>query len=798
MFKNNLKIAWQNIKYHKGYSLLNIGGIAIGLAAFWLIAMYVADELSYDRSFSDAGRIYRVAQHANWDGGNMDIALTSPLYATVLKNDFPEVEETIRIGTEGGDVMHYDNKTIKQDDICYAENSFFKLFDHPFLYGDANTALTEPGSIVITESLALKIFGNASRAIDKTIGFGSGKYPVEVTGVIKDMPQNSHLQFSGVRSFDKEDLKSENWDDVFLYTYILLKKGTDIKSLENKLASLEKDLAQQMDVTDFEMELQPLTSIHLYSDLDYEMGSNGSIARVYLFIVIGLLVLLIAVINYMNLSTARATMRVKEIGIRKVVGSGKKQLIGLFMSEALLITFIAALVACFLVQLALPGFNRLAEKDLGLWHFGIVKTLGSIIIFTFLTGILSGSYPALFLSRFKMIPSLQGQLGNMRTSVVFRKSLVVVQFVITVCLISGSYIIYRQMQYVSQKDLGFEKEQILISHIDNMKVRSEIPALKEALLQSPLVESVATAGNPIGNDYIGKYGFNFEVNGKIQETAQLATFLYVDEDFLSTNGMQLIQGRSFSKDMPTDKDVAVIINQTLMKSLGYTDAIGKKITYKTDKDSTVNRKVIGVVIDFHSTSLLHKIEPMVMLMPPEDGERDNLYLKIAKGQAAAGIAFVKNTFDKFDPENQADVHFLDDNFNRQYVAEQKQEKLSLIFTVLAFVISCLGLLGLVIFTAAQRRKEIGVRKVLGASITSVTVMLGKDFGRLVAIAALIAFPIAWFAMDRWLQNFAYRIEMEWWMFLLSGGIAVVIALVTVSFQAIKAATTDPVKSLRTE
>ncbi|HZJ19096.1 MAG TPA: FtsX-like permease family protein, partial [Pricia sp.] len=560
----------------------------------------------------------------------------------------------------------------------------------------------------------------------------------------------------------------------------------------------EKDIAQQMGVSDFQVELQPLTAIHLHSDLDYEIGSNGSIGRVYMFIVIGLLVLLIAVINYMNLSTARSTMRVKEIGIRKVVGSGKKQLIGLFISEALLVTFIAALIAIFLVQLTLPFFNDLAEKDLGLWRFGIINTVGSIIVFTLLTGILSGSYPALFLSRFKMIPSLKGQLGNMHTSVVFRKSLVVVQFVITVCLISGSYIIYRQLQFVSQKDLGFDKDQILISHIDDMRVRNKIPALKEALLQSPFVESAATAGNPIGTNYIGKYGFNFEVNGKIQETAQVATFLYVDEDFLSTNGMQLLQGRNFSKDMPTDKDAAVIINQTQMESIGYSDAIGKRVQYKTGNDSTVYRKVIGVVKDFHSTSLLHKIEPMVMLMPPEDAERDNLYVKIAKGQAVAGIAFVKNTYDKFDPENQADFHFLDDNFNQQYVAEQKQEKLSLVFTVLAFVISCLGLLGLVIFIAAQRKKEIGVRKVLGASISSVTVMLSKDFGKLVAIAALIAFPIAWFAMDRWLQDFAYRIKLEWWMFLLSGGIAVAISLVTVSFQAIKVAMANPVKSLRTE
>lgn len=798
MFKNYIKIAWRNIKRNKGYSVLNIGGIAIGLAAFWLISLYVADELSYDRSFSKSERIYRIAQHANWEDGSMDMALTAPHYAITFKKDFPEVEDAVRIGIEAGDVMHFETKTLKQDDIWYAENSFFKLFDYPFLYGDATTALTQPGSIVITESLALKLFGDASRAINKVIGFGSGKYPVKVTGVIQDTPQNSHLQFSGIRSFEKDDLKSEDWGDVFLYTYVLLKKNTDIKSLEKKFIPLEKIIAEQMGVIKFRMELQPLTDIHLNSNLDYELSGNGNLSRVYMFIIIGLLVLLIAVINYMNLSTARSTMRVKEIGIRKVVGAGKNHLVSLFISEALLVTCIAALFACFLVQVTLPFFNEIAEKELGLWHFGVMNTVGAILVFTLLIGLLSGSYPAIFLSRFKLIPSLKGQLGTMHTSVIFRKSLVVVQFVIAVCLISGSYIIYRQMQFVSQKDLGFDKEQILISHIDNMKLRSEIPALKEALLKSPFVESAATAGNPIGNDYIGKYGFNFEVNGKIQETEQVATFLYVDEDFLNTNGMQLIQGRNFSKDMPTDKDTAVIINQTQMASLGYLDAIGKRLEYKTGNDSTVYRKVIGVVKDFHSTSLLNKIEPMVMLLPPEDGERDNLYVKIAKGQAAAGIAFVKNTFDTFDPENQADVHFLDDNYNQHYTAVQKQEKLALIFTILAFGISCLGLLGLVIFIAAQRKKEIGVRKVLGASIGAVTVLLSKDFGKLVAIAALIALPIAWFTMDRWLEDFAYRIELKWWMFALSGSITVLIALLTVCFQSIKAASANPIKSLRTE
>lgn len=798
MLKNNLKIAWRNLKRNKGYSFLNISGMAIGLAAFWLIALYVADEFSYDKSFSNADRIYRVVQHASWDNGNLDIAVTSPPFATTFKNDFPEVEGALRIGTEGGDLMSYADKTIKQDDICYAEKSFFTLFDYHFLYGDANTALERPASIVITRTLATKLFGDAALAINKDILFGSGKFPNKVTGVIKDMPKNSHLQFSGIRSFGKNALKSENWQEAFLYTYLLLKKESNIKSLESKLAPLEKDLARQMEFKDFQLELQPLTSIHLNSNLDYELGSNGSIARVYMFMVIGLLVLLIALINYMNLTTARSVMRVREIGVRKVLGSQKKHLVGLFITEALLVTSLAAFIAYLLVQLVLPVFNQFAEKELVLWRFGMLNTLGVIILFTLLIGIISGSYPSLFLSRFKMIPSLKGHLGNMRTSNVLRKSLVVFQFVVTVCLISGSYIIYRQMQFVSQKDLGFTKAQVVIGHIDDMKVRNEISALKQELLKSPLIEGIATAGNPIGTNYLGKNSFYFEKNGKMQTVSNHANFLYADEDFFETNGMDLLKGRSFSKDMSTDKDNAVVINETLMKSLGYADAIGKKVTYKIGNDSVSNRVIIGVVKDFHSSSLQHKIEPMVLLVPPENAEGDNLYVRLAKGKAVAGLAFLKNTYNKFDLEHKTDFHFLDENFNRQYVAEQKQEKLALVFTVLAFIISCLGLLGIVMFILAQRRNEIGIRKVLGATIISVAITLSKEFGKLVALAAIIAFPIAWFTMERWLQNFAYRIEMEWWMFLLSGSIALLVALVTVSFQALKAASVNPVKSLRSE
>lgn len=799
MLQNYFRTAWRNLTRNKVYSFINIAGITIGLAAFWLIGLYVGDELSYDRSFTNADRIYRIAQHASWEGGSMNLALNPPPLGPAITEKFPEVEQVVRIDAEGGGVIKFNKEAFKQNDILFADNNFFKIFSYTFLYGDAASALSQPNSTVITESLAKKIFGDASRSYNQTIYFGDSE-PVKITGVIKDVPQNSHLQFSGIRSMYVISNDQNTWQNLYMYDYILLKKGVDVNAFEKKLNAFGmQTIAKEMGIKDYRMELQPLTSIHLHSNLQYELSTNSSMSRVYIFIAIGILILLIALINYMNLSTARSAVRVKEIGIRKVIGSSRSNLAGLFIAEALLVTFIAAFIAVFLVEVSMPFFNKVSGKELDIWRFGTYYTIGFVIVFALLAGLISGSYPALFLSRFKMIPSLKGQLGNMQTSALLRKSLVIFQFVIAVFLISGSFIIYKQMQYVDNKDLGFNKAQVLTFHIDDMKVRNEIPALKNALLQSPLIEDVAVAGNTIGDNYLGGHDFAFEKNGVMQSSSTMAKQLYIDDDFLKTMNIQLLQGRNFSKDMQTDQYGAMLINETLMKQLGYTNAVGKKSQYRINQFSDMSRRnIIGVVKDFHFSSLQHKIEPMVLMLPPAANEQDNLYVKIAKGKIAAGLDYLKKTYAKFDRQNTAAFSFLDEAFARQYAAEQKQEQLSFVFTMLAFIIACLGLTGLVMFTVSQRVKEIGIRKVLGASVASVTLMLGKSFMQLVLIATIIAMPVAWFAMHKWLQDFAYRIDIKWWMFLIPGLMAVGIALITVCAQAVKAAWVNPVKSLRTE
>ncbi len=801
MLKNYFKTAWRNLTRNKTYSFINVMSIAIGLAAFWMIALYVGDEFSYDKDQPDAGRIYRVAQHASWEGGKLDLPLTAPVFAPAMQAAFPEIEYATRIDPEGGGTITMTNneKSIKANDIISADDQFFKVFSYHFIDGNPATALSKPRSIVITEGLAKKIFGDSTKAINQVVNFGPNYFNT-VTGVIKDIPENNHLRFSAVRSND-EPLNTDHWQEFYLYTYIKLTKSASITSLEKKLPTFTTATIQkEMQVKDYKMELQPLTSIHLHSNLNYEFGNNGSISQVYMFIAIGVLILLIALINYMNLSTARSSVRVKEVGIRKVIGSGRSNLIGMFITEALLITFIAALIALLLVNVSIPFFNSISGKQLTIWRFGTTNTLLVLSLFVLLTGIISGSYPAFFLSRFKTIPALKGQLGNMVSNIIFRKSLVVFQFMITVVMIAGSVIIYRQMQYALHKDLGFNKEQTLTFHIDDMKVRNQVAALKTQLLKNPLIEGAASAGNPIGNNDLGGNSYSFQKDdGTMSANEQMTQDLTVDEDFVNTMGLQLTEGRNFSAGMPTDQNGGMLINETLKKTLGWKNAVGKKMQFKRSAGGEMETAtVIGVVKDFHTFSLQHKVAPLVMMMPLKAREQDNMYVRIAKGKTSNALAYIEKVYAQFDKANAAEFHFLDQNFAKQYAAEQKQGQLSLVFTVLAVLIACLGLFGLATFTATQRVKEIGIRKVLGASVGSITAMLSKDFLVLVSIAIVIAVPVAWFGMSKWLQAFAYRINMEWWMFLLAGVLALVIALCTVSFQAIKAAVANPVKSLRTE
>ena len=797
MFRNYVKIALRNLWKNRVYSGINVFGLAIGLATCLLITLYVADELSYDRYHEQADRIYRVVHHASWDEGNLNLASTSAPYGPTLKQNYPEIEQAVRIMAEGGGPMQYGETKIKVDDVLFADQNLFQVFSYPFLYGDPTTALSKPESIVLTKDLALRLFGDAAKAVGKTIYF-ENNFGNVVTGVIDNVPANSHLTFSGIRSLPTGF--SGGWQDFNLYTYLLLREGTSPQTLTAKFpAFFERYIKPEMGNVTYKMELQPLTSIHLHSNLDYEIGPNGNSRTVSVFAIIGGLILLLAGINYMNLSTARSAIRIREVGVRKAVGSGRGQLAGLFFTETLLLTLVATILGVCLAQGMMPFFNHLTGKNIIIWQFGTGYSLTAIAGFALVTGLLSGSYPALFLSGSRTVAALRGQLGNQSGTTTFRQTLVTFQFVITIALIAASGIIYQQLRFSLNKELGFNKDQVLTFHLNDEKTRTKIPAIKAQLLANSLIEGVAAASNPIGTNDLGGGGYYFEIDGKMTTSARIMNDLKVDGDFLKTMEIGLVQGRSFSDNIPADRYNAILVNETLVKELGWKDPIGKRVKFHTNGNGPLaERRVVGVVKDFHTHSLQHKIEPLVLQMPPSTNEQDNLYVKIRAGQTANALAFIEKTYQQFEPNNVFAYQFLDQNFARQYGAEQKQSQILLIFSALAIFIACLGLFGLAAFAAEQRTKEIGVRKVLGASVGSIVTLLSKDFLKLVLIAILIASPLAWWAMNRWLADFAYKIDIEWWVFALAGLLAVGIALLTVSFQSIKAALMNPVKSLRSE
>ncbi|MGN6398480.1 MAG: ABC transporter permease [Mucilaginibacter sp.] len=796
MIRNYIKIAWRNLQKHRLFSLINICGLAVGIAAFWMIALYVTDEWSYDRYNEKADRIFRVAQHGKWQNGGFNLAITSIPYAPALKNDYPEVEEAVRIDQEGGGKITYDNKQFDVGDISFTDANIFKVFTYHFLSGDPETALTKPHSIVLTKSLAEKLFGDAANAVDRTIYFDKTDGET-VTAVIEDVPANSTFKFSALRSHD--DNYTGKWGAAGIFTFVLLKNHDDYKKIEAQSdAFFNKYLKSDFAGVQYKMELQPLTSIHLHSRLDYEMSNNGNITYVYIFSVIGLLILAIAIINYVNLTTARSSVRIREIGIRKVIGSGKSQLIYMFFSESVLLAVLSTIAGVFLIQLALPYLNKLSGKSLDIWYFGITKSLVIFGLFAIITGIISGIYPALFLSGFKTIPAMKGQLGSQSSTILFRKGLVVFQFVITIVMIAGSCVIYQQLNYVLNKDLGFNKSQMLTFHIHSRDARTKTEQIKSELLQSPAIESAAVAGNPIGNNDIGSNEFNLAPDGSNGPDTKLVESLIVDEDFIPAMQIKMAAGRNFIKGPADSANKAVIVNETLIKDLGWKNPVGRRVATDADHGVVIYSTIIGVAKDFNTYSLQHKIAPMVLRLPPVATEKDNMYVRLRKGNTQAALSQLQQVYHRFDPENKVDYHFLDQNFANQYQAEEKQGSLLLTFTALAIGIACLGLFGLVTFTAQQRVKEIGIRKVLGAKIYHILNLLAADLVQLVIVAALVATPLAWLAAKKWLQGFEYRINIQWWIFVIAGLTAMILALATISIRSVKAAMANPAKSLKSE
>ena len=808
MFKNYFKIAVRNLWKNKGFTFINIAGLAIGLSCFILIALYVVDELSYDRFYPNAERIYRIDADIKFGGNQLTLTESSDPMGSTLKKDYPQVEEYTRIyASEGDKLVRKGNDYINEDKIVYADSTFFKIFPQKLISGETKDALDAPNTVVISETAAKKYFSTGDAA-GKIVEID--KKPFKVTAVIKDMPHNSHFHFDFILSMKNVDYGWNNFLSNNFQTYIELKPGTDYQVFEKNFDQvLDKYVLPQAkqympglnSMEEFRKSgnylnyfLTPLTKIHLYSHRFPEFEANGNIQYVYIFGAIALFILLIACINFMNLSTARSASRAKEVGIRKVLGTEKKNLVTQFLSESTLMAIISLALAMIIAYFVLPLFNNIASKSLSLDSIVSSGFLPFLIALPFLVGLLAGLYPAFFLSKFKPVVVLKGKINAGFKKSFLRSGLVVFQFFTSIVLIIGTVVVYKQLHFIQTTNLGFSKDQVLM--IDGAgALGKNDEAFKNDVLGMQGVKSGTVSGYlPVASSRSDNtYSKDAVMDPKNALSMQNWV---VDYDYINTLGMQIVKGRNFSKDFGTDS-TAVILNETAAKVLGYADPIGKKIYQSTDGNGKrmTAYTIIGIVKDFHFESLRENIYPLGLMLGHNNSE---MSFKIATSNIKPLISQIQSKWKALAPGMPFSYRFLDDAFNKMYRSEQRVGQVSITFSLLAILIACLGLFGLVTYMAEQRTKEIGVRKVLGATVSNIVTMLSKDFLKLVAIASLFAFPVAWWVMHQWLQDFAFRIKIEWWVFILAALIALLIALLTVSVQAIKAAIANPVKSLRTE
>jgi putative ABC transport system permease protein len=806
MFRNYLKIAFRNLWKNKGYSAINVLGLAIGLATCLLMLTYVMDELSYDKFNKKAKRIYRVEAEINFGGTHFILAVAPDPLGATLKKDFPQVEQYVRFRNYGGFAVKKGNEIVPEDNVINVDSTLFDVFTLPAIEGDTKTALNNPSSIVITEKIAKKYF-NTTNAIGKILTVnGSTNYTV--SAVIKNIPRQSHFNYDFFVPLHSDESKQNNWLSNNFNTYIILKEGADPKQLKSQFdAVINKYLGPQaqalLNATMEELKkngsyvkysLTPLTQIHLHSNKTAELGANSSIQYVYIFSAIAIFILLIACVNFMNLATARSSNRAREVGVRKVLGSNKQNLIIQFLMESVLISFIALVFSIFIAQLLLPYFNQLSGKQIEMGWFTKPWLLPALISLVLIVGILAGSYPSFYLSSFQPILVLKGKLAGGFKSSWLRSSLVVFQFAISVILIVGTVIIYSQLNFIRNKRLGFDRDHVMIVQ-NGYSLGDHAKTFRNELTNIKGVQGTTMTGYLPTSDYRNDSPL-FPDASLDQKSAVSMQNWYVDENYIPTLKMQLVKGRNFSSEMLTDSS-AIILNESAAKLLPFKDPINQTLYYLTDLASKTTRAyhIIGIVKDFNFNSLREQVTPMALFYQEQRGR---IAVRFHTANMPSLISQIENKWKGIVPNQPFSYSFMDEDFNNIYQSEQRIGKIALSFSILAILIACLGLFGLVTYAAEQRTKEIGIRKVLGASVTNIIQMLSRYFMKLVVVAMFIAFPLAWYFMNQWLQDFAYRINISWWVFIIAGIIAASIALLTVSFQAIKAAVANPVKSLRTE
>jgi putative ABC transport system permease protein len=803
MLKNYIKIAWRNIVKNKSMFSINIAGLAIGIASCLIIILFVIDELSYDRFNEKADQIVRVVFRAKINSEEMKEAVVMAPVGATLKSEFPEVLQATRIRKIGTPKISYENNTYRNSRFAFVDPNFFDVFTLPIIKGDPVSPLQEPNTLVITNDEANKYFGDTN-PVGKVMYLEGQDQPFKVTAVIDKVPENSHFHFDVFAFMEGYDAaKSTSWVNSNFFTYLVLEKGYDYKELESKLPkTIEKYMGPQikneigMSFNEFIKEnrmglfLQPLIDIHLNSDFASatEIEQGGDIKYIYIFSAVALFMLLIACINFMNLSTAAAAKRSKEVGIRKVLGSKKNQLIYQFLTESFIVTTAAMIIATILFIVLLPLFNNLSGKELQIDYLLNPFVFGLLLVLTIVISLLAGGYPAFFLSSFKPIASLKSKLSSKGNNKGLRSGLVIFQFVISAGLILATLVVNQQMSFIQHKELGYDKDQMLVLRESYLLGNDEM-AFKNEILKDSRVANVSSSAfvpaGPTDNNMSGIF---------IGEKFIRRMFVYnIDEQYIPTMGMELISGRNFSKEFGTDS-TNVIINEQIAKILGFGKNALDKTFIRDTNNGKQNLTVIGVVKDFHFKSLHQTIEPLIMLNHSYGG----LIVRAKVSDMSGLIKSINGLWNSFKAKEPFSYSILDDSYNQTYLIEQKMGTVLSVFALLTIFVACLGLFGLVTFTAEQRFKEIGIRKVLGSTVPQIVTMLSKDFLKLIFISFLIAFPLGFYFMNKWLQDFAYRIQIQWWIFALAGLITLLIAFLTISWKSFRAATINPVKALRSE
>ena len=817
MFKNYFIVAFRNLVKRKGFSLINILGLATGMAVCLLIVLFIQSEMSFDKQHEKADNIYRVVLERSYPGRSTSYAIIPQSIGAAIKTEYPEVLESTRLFNFAGNgnfFLRIGEKTFEEKRVLAADSNFFRVFTCKFLHGDPATALEKTHSAVINATTAKKYFGTTDVVGKQFETDGNDTTETFViTAVVADWPDNSHFLFDMLVSTSTFQFFSRpNYTGFAAHTYLLLNPNSSYKALEAKFPDIIKKYVSgeiskvfneswedfQKAGNGYHYYLQPLTKIHLISDLEAELRPNGSMTAVYIFGVVAIFILLLACINFINLSTARSVERAKEVGIRKTFGSDKRMLIGQFLIESVFISVISMLIAFVIIILLIPAFNTISGKDLSVSYFLQAKWVFVLIAFVLITGVIAGLYPAFVLSSFNPIMVLKGRFKSSGYGLALRNGLVVFQFAISVILIISTIVVNRQMNYMLGNKLGFKKDHVIVLERTDM-VENQLPAFKNELLTISGVESASGTSTMPGNQNF--FGTTWqEIGSKAPMTGR---GMVVDEDYAKTLGLEIKEGRFFSKDFSTDT-LSVVLNERAVKELGLKAAIGSRLTspdniYNAPDGSLYVYNVVGVVKDFHYHSLHEPISPLVIINSKKFGNRSGLVaLRIKGDNFKKAVSDIGTIWKKFVKEKPFNYYFLDKSLADQYQAEQTTQRIFTIFSGLAIFIACIGLLGLAAYATQQRTREISIRKVLGASEGSIITMLSKDFLKLVLLASAIAFPIAWWGMHKWLQDFAYRIDVGWWIFIVAGIAALVIALFTVSTQALKAAFTNPIKSLRSE